>query len=197
MLRKSRSVCSASTMHGMARLPGGDNEGSVNFHREYTPQPSHAMFASLHHDILKLYLEILFQGTNLDVLTEVITTQAEVSELKAEWSGPAEGVVLEAQTHKQKGYTQKPSSLCMIIGVFRLHCFVTAEAVDIGDPPFLAYDISNVIALVFSLPVSISSSLSKMPIYSFVGQERFRSEPANSAMRWNFLASSPHLFLVK
>jgi len=43
------------------------------------------------------------KGTNLDLLIEVITAQAELSELKTEWSGPGEGVVLEAQTHKQKG----------------------------------------------------------------------------------------------
>lgn len=45
----------------------------------------------------------VFKGTNLNRLEEAIITQAEISELKAEFSGAAKGVVLEAQTHKQRG----------------------------------------------------------------------------------------------
>ena len=43
------------------------------------------------------------QGINLDHLEEAIITQAEIAELKADFSGLPKGVVLEAQTHKQKG----------------------------------------------------------------------------------------------
>ena len=43
------------------------------------------------------------QGVNLDLLEEMIVAQAEISELRATSSGFAQGVVLEAQTHRQKG----------------------------------------------------------------------------------------------
>eukprot|EP00795_Rhopilema_esculentum_P003280 gene3282-1612_t len=43
------------------------------------------------------------KDVNLDLLEEMIIAQAEISELRAKSSGFAQGVVLEAQTHRQKG----------------------------------------------------------------------------------------------
>ena len=40
---------------------------------------------------------------NLNLLEEAIIAQAEIAELTANYTGFAEGVVLEAQAHKQKG----------------------------------------------------------------------------------------------
>eukprot|EP00794_Sanderia_malayensis_P020380 gene20380-22389_t len=50
------------------------------------------------------YVEIsALKGLNLDKLEETIITQAEVAELKADFSGFAQGVILEAETHNKMG----------------------------------------------------------------------------------------------
>ena len=42
----------------------------------------------------------------MDDLTEAIITHAEVHDLKAEFDGPAEGVVLESKIEKGRGYVE-------------------------------------------------------------------------------------------
>lgn len=44
-----------------------------------------------------------FQGNNLDSLLEAITTLAEINDLKAEATGPVEGVIIESRTDKGRG----------------------------------------------------------------------------------------------
>lgn len=42
-------------------------------------------------------------GTNLDQLVETMTTQATLMDLKAEYTGPVEGVVIESKTDPRRG----------------------------------------------------------------------------------------------
>lgn len=44
-------------------------------------------------------------GTNLDHLADAITTQATLMDLKSEYSGLVEGVVIESKTDPRRGYT--------------------------------------------------------------------------------------------
>lgn len=43
-------------------------------------------------------------GTNLDHLADAITTQATLMDLKSEYTGPVEGVVVESKTDPRRGY---------------------------------------------------------------------------------------------
>lgn len=43
-------------------------------------------------------------GTNLDQLADAITTQATLMDLKSEYTGPVEGVVVESKTDPHRGY---------------------------------------------------------------------------------------------
>lgn len=42
-------------------------------------------------------------GTNLDLLAESITAQAMMMDLKAEYTGLVEGIVIESKTDRQRG----------------------------------------------------------------------------------------------
>ena len=44
-----------------------------------------------------------FQGNNLESLLEAIITLAELNDLKAEVTGPVEGVIIESRTDKGRG----------------------------------------------------------------------------------------------
>jgi translation initiation factor IF-2 len=43
------------------------------------------------------------QGLNLENLTEAITTHAEIADLRADFTGLAEGVILESRIEKGRG----------------------------------------------------------------------------------------------
>lgn len=43
-------------------------------------------------------------GTNLNQLADAITTQATLMDLKSEYSGLVEGVIIESKTDPQRGY---------------------------------------------------------------------------------------------
>lgn len=43
-------------------------------------------------------------GTNLDQLADAITTQATLMDLKSEYTGLVEGVVIESKTDPRRGY---------------------------------------------------------------------------------------------
>lgn len=43
-------------------------------------------------------------GTNLDQLADTIATQATLMDLKSEYTGPVEGVVIESKTDPHRGY---------------------------------------------------------------------------------------------
>lgn len=43
-------------------------------------------------------------GTNLDVLAESITTQATLLDLKSEYTGFVEGIVIESKTDPKRGF---------------------------------------------------------------------------------------------
>lgn len=46
-------------------------------------------------------------GTNLDQLSDAITTQAALMNLKSEYSGFVEGVVIESKTDPHRGWVDK------------------------------------------------------------------------------------------
>lgn len=56
-------------------------------------------------------------GTNLDLLADAITTQATLMDLKSEYIGPVEGVVVESKTDPHRGYLQKSYAI-------RLNCYL-------------------------------------------------------------------------
>lgn len=53
-------------------------------------------------DVQVVHISAL-HGTNLDLLAESITAQALMMELKAEYTGLVEGIVIESKTDPQRG----------------------------------------------------------------------------------------------
>lgn len=51
-------------------------------------------------------------GTNIELLTEAISTQAVLMGLKSEYTGLVEGVVVESKTHPWRGYVRVFQSDC-------------------------------------------------------------------------------------
>ena len=52
--------------------------------------------------VLPTNLSVL-QGLNIEHLTEAITTHAEIADLRADFTGLAEGVILESKIEKGRG----------------------------------------------------------------------------------------------